>query len=957
MCPNPTEEYEKKCPETEQNQKRDLTPEERQQIDELIMMLPFGYTYMKEKISAEAFELASEEIRKATFEEIKNLLLNGRINDALNIQKVFPLPKEMLKQAVFETIKNSFSCDGVDNASEIQKVFPLPKEILEPIVFEEIKNALSEGRNDAALKIQKILPLPDKTLERVAFEGMSECFARGCIWKASEIQKTYSLKKNLLSNEESSKALFDQVAQKEAWSDELFVRVPFLAGTKEFGYKKMFEYLSRDGLTLREGLHNFLGILYLADMSKLSRKRFYAQILKQVANDNAKYPEGNAQQKLNVVVNNFRFDVDSVFASAQTYRDIKKLKALVKVFQDKPSVIFSSWKYLKKYEELCLLLEQTELLNSILNKKADENEKMAQYIETLVFHPNVPLAEVLRFRNDPKNFLETEDEETATEIHKEKKPSNYCRIVYLNLSEEQLRDALIFGAYDAIQSFPSFEAMYHVAKECNAGSYLSLKDLIKKALGKRDEKIQGEAVVPKALFGKLNSLFKEKNISLKEYLTSRETEKNFPSDEQFAKDVRTLIFDSNIGIPVKTEEYRMKISKKSDPEAVVAGNDVSSCMPFGRGKSNVYMWNPACGMLLVQRKNAEGVWRTVAESLMTRDKDMKTIVDFYSGFQIDTTAWNETIKQNMLADTPSILTFDDVSVSEGFLENGIILDALYRDFSRRYISKFKKGTFEEHRAIIGYGYAKTMTHLPTIPNTFFSETPIGYSDNLKNESYELDLSKRFGSENVIIDCEEKEFVDNSSKKEISEHFPKGVSPLTFRDSLPTACLEKIAYESNENFIQNLSGLENMLIAKDVYNSIHSLKNMSFRYIGTDNKMHAYLIAWESESRSAPFIFLFEIASDGNIKAGGSLIKAFAESYKRNYADTGNLIPLLAHFREQTSYKIIMKQAEKLSKEIGVSFILEERGINLVGNDAMHELFMYPESLKEKERYDVLRDDA
>jgi hypothetical protein len=919
---------------------------------------------IKETFSVTFNSLESKEIEDASLEGMFVLLATGNTLGAVELKTAFPVSENKIEPIVFNTIRDHLSrthSRGLENALDIQEAFPLPPELfhgekMKQAAFDGVVQCISIGNIDYAKENQKYFPLSSERLaseeiQNASTEGMNYKLSKGNIYETFQIQKSFPSKENPLSTEESCKLLFEKIKNEFAWNDERNISRPFQVGASHFGYKKMFEYLSREGLTLHDGLHNFEKIVNMYFASGVSAEQFYSQILRQVADDNSEYDEGCAQKKLNSVVNNINPDIEKTLEMAKQYTDIKKLNEIVEVFQNNTAV-FSSWKYLKKYEELCSLLGRTEILDNLRGLRAEGKEKLADYIETLAFHPNVSMSEVLQFWRNPKQFFGASDAHTPERVQNQKKPSNYFNIPHLDLSAEQLRDALVEGAYDKIQSFSPFEIEYTIDSKQNSENYSTLQELISRALGKRDNSVIAEAKDAKALFAKVNNAFKEKNISLKDFLASSDTEKDFPAiDDQFTNEVRSLLFDPNIGIPIKTEGYRVKISKKSDPDAVVAGNDTACCMPFGSGKNNVYTFNPACALLLVQKKNADGIWRTVAQSVVTPDKDIKAnISEIKQTFETGNAHMSDVLGQDVLADTPSILTFDNIEVASGFKGNDAVIGAMYHDFSRRYLSKQKSGSFDESRAIIGQGYTDAMTYLPQIENTFLPETPVGYSDNLHHDSLLLDLSKRSGEENKIIRSLEKESADMLLDETTPDYLPKGVSPLTFRDSLEVAYLEGKAYSTNESLIQHLWNMENALIAKDVNNSAKGRENMSFSYKGTDNMTHGYLLAYEGGRTDAPFLYIADLASDGNLKAGGSLIKAFAEGYKKNYVEKKNLIPLYAEFRENTSYQIIRKQIDKLSEEIGVTFILEERGTYSVGNDTMHRIFIYPESLADKQQY-------
>ncbi|MFC1613299.1 hypothetical protein ACFL23_03115 [Patescibacteria group bacterium] len=78
-------------------------------------------------------------------------------------------------------------------------------------------------------------------------------------------------------------------------------------------------------------------------------------------------------------------------------------------------------------------------------------------------------------------------------------------------------------------------------------------------------------------------------------------------------------------------------------------------------------------------------------------------------------------------------------------------------------------------------------------------------------------------------------------------------------------------------------------------------------------------------------------------AGGRLLKGFLELYGNNYIEKGKLIPILADAREKTSYQIILKQAEKLGKDLGVKFDVEELGTEDVGGETRYLVKIIPKN--------------
>ncbi|MBU2542669.1 hypothetical protein KJ785_03865 [Patescibacteria group bacterium] len=115
----------------------------------------------------------------------------------------------------------------------------------------------------------------------------------------------------------------------ELWDDRENIAGPFERGSEHFGYLKMFEYISRPGLSRHDALHNFDKILECLKTSDLDPHVFYNQILSQVIKDSARYEGGTAHHEMNSVSSNIRHDVESVFLEARKYSEINKLQKLI----------------------------------------------------------------------------------------------------------------------------------------------------------------------------------------------------------------------------------------------------------------------------------------------------------------------------------------------------------------------------------------------------------------------------------------------------------------------------------------------------------------------------------------------------------------------------------------------------------------------------------------------------
>ena len=737
---------------------------------------------------------------------------------------------------------------------------------------------------------------------------------------------------------------FNNLKEKhQAWKDEENIIGPFEEGGEHFGYDKMFKYIGQEDR--HQALYNFRKITELAKQSALEPEQFYGQILNQVKMDDAQYGEEENPLKSCEYLNNIADAVDikeieNILQKVREYKDIDKLQKLVKGFSEKENV-FEDWKSLKKYYELTQLLNKAELLDQPKELKKQGKDELYNYIETLAFHPNIDMQKVMQFWQKPKEFLDI-GEIHAEESHKRKKPSNYIEIPHLDLTAENLRDGLVKGDLDKLQDWQPLEVEYqlpeNLGKKPKSLQYYLAKNIgvsdkeIRQAVGiESDEKLKRNG----KLFSRLNKRFKAEGLDLVKYLKGEQiiSEKLEQELGQFKEEEETPI-----------TEYRAKINLKSDPDGVVAGNDTACCMPFGSGKNNVYTYDPVCALFTVQKK-AGDKWRTVAQSVLTKDIDIKkNVSEIMSQIEHEKVKLDSIVDEDVLLESDNIITCDNIEVALNFKQNqdkDKILEYVYKDFFQEYIKQFgEQEKLDEKRAVIGKGYTDAITHLDNIDNTFVPIAPVGYSDNLGETALELKLD----SEQEKLALKRKVSAqEKPQRKDLAESKIKGIENLTFKDSLQVSYLEGKAYADNETLMEYLHNMENGLIAKDINNVSKDRPNLSLKYIDDKKRMQGYILAYEGKSDDDEVIYISDLASNPKAKmAGGRLIKGFAEIYKEYYLDKDNLMPILAEAREKTSYAIIVKQLDKIGKELGVKFKIEELDEEEKGDDVMHLVLIKPE---------------
>lgn len=778
------------------------------------------------------------------------------------------------------------------------------------------------------------------------------------------------------SGKDGWKQAFEILSQTEErrlheWRDEENITGPFRRGADIFGFERMFYYMTHSNGGRHDALYAFDSIisnLYLP--SGLEADIFYSRILQQVLDDTShQYPERSSVRWLNNIAQNTSPEqIEKTLQDLSTFVEIPKLQELaqhINSFDD----VFSSWSNLKRFYEIQKLLEKRELLEKLAELKNQGRDRLYYYIETLAFHEtsDVSIEKVMQFWQDPERFLSVGDEHSGRR-HNMKKPSNYVNIPNLDLTAEELRDSLVEGDLDSLQVFHPFEIIYDVPIETKGDEPLPVLELLKKALGSRKNNIPGLAINPTKLFSEVVKMFKAQGINLQAYL---EGETQISPEQENA--LSSFINDPAFGIKgsaSRTEKYRAKIYLKSDPEGVVAGNDTACCMPFGSGKNNVYTYNPVCSIFTIQRQTADGRWRTIAQSVLTEDRDIKTnISDLTQTVEnAETPEIATLIPDEILTSAKSTITADNVEVAPNFRSRegaGELLENLYRDFFNEYLSRHNvDGRFDDQRIIVGEGYSDALNMLPRVNNTFLPYAPVAYSDNVYPTAYSLPLREAgpFGTNKAVTETEQP-----PNKTESIEVLKAvgiaGLSYLDFRDTLPVAFLEGKAYADNPSLLTYLHNLENGLIAKDITNSSKKRPNMSLKWQDNEGKIRGYILAYEGKKKDEEnenedydeydddentdmrsqvsdngerILYISDLASDRESAfAGGRLIKAFFALYKINYLDKGDPIPIFFEGREKTSYSIIKRQLDRISKDLGVGLEMDEGEPYREGDDIMH----------------------
>lgn len=736
-------------------------------------------------------------------------------------------------------------------------------------------------------------------------------------------------------------------------SDETVVG-PLKRAAEIFGYGKMFYYCDRKDLSRHDALFAMDAIIALQKFSGLTPQEFFGRILKQVAMDDAHYDEGTAHHRMNAITTSFSQDIDNVLAKAAKYSDIPKLCELASTFKTKQDV-FRSWTALKKYAELSQLVGQTDILRELQELKKREGEsRLYHFIEKLAFHPTskVSLRDVMMFWRQPEKFLDKDDNHAIEGIHERKKPSNYTHIPNLDLTAVEVRDALVNGALDRLQSCTPFEIEY-----CFQDGTQDMREDIQRALGVRSQGQRGQASNPRKLYFEFKKMCNEQRVDFDAYLR-----KAISISDDLETELKALLYNPTIGIAQGEEEiYRAKISAKSDPDGILAGNDTACCMSFDSGKNAVYMFNPVTAIFTIQRKRADSIWRTVAQSVLTKDKDIgMSVPKILSELQHDKHL-SDVIPADVLEQSTAYLSADNIEVAPNAKEDQRTVEAIetiYQDFFAEYLKRYAvQQGLHSTQVPVGMGYTDAVTSFSRANNTFVPLAPVSYSDKTDEQTYLLNAAMRVKSvDKKIIER------DGGQTAQTPVIGSNAIGRMTFEDTLAVAYLEGKIYKDNQELIVNLHNIENGLIAKDIANELKGRPNMSFKYTDGNGRMCGYLFAYEGKMTECddelyiedhnlygkPVIYISDLASDkSNPFIGGRLIKTFFEEYKKNYLDKGIDMSIYFDARETTSYTLLMNQIETIQQWLGVVFTIDELGSYEKGKDTMRAVVLIPHKRADK----------
>jgi len=490
-----------------------------------------------------------------------------------------------------------------------------------------------------------------------------------------------------------------------------------------------------------------------------------------------------------------------------------------------------------------------------------------------------------------------------------KKPSNYISLPYLGLTAENLRDAYIEGSLDALQTLPPMERIYTNVTEgdfADRASAAKVHKLLVAALGQERKGIKGKAKNVKKLFDNVRRFCNPRRIDVRKLITDVKTIEGLSTDD--LSELMRIATEPEVGIEQKKsgDTYRIRIGKKSDPEMAVAGNDTASCMPFGSGKNNVYMFNPNCVQLVLERQLSDGSWRTAAQSVLTIDhKTKRTTKEMLRAYE-EHRSLSELVEPEDFTNQP-VIACDNIEIAkneEG--GRGKNIKAVYERFFEEYLAEnAERLGVDRTRVVIGMGYTPSALGLRQEENHYIPQAPMGYSDNTH--------------ENCRVEFR----------------------PLTVRDAITAAYLESRAYADNQSLMEYLHKIQNNIIGAQIANQYFQRPNLSFIAKDENGAPLGYMVAYEGQEGGEAAVYISDLAADPkNSTAGPTLVRKFIRTYFDSYGtDDKPFIPIFTNAREKTTYKWILKLTEMEAKKRGAAVELVEVGTYSIGQDTMHNVYI------------------
>ncbi len=746
---------------------------------------------------------------------------------------------------------------------------------------------------------------------------------------------------------EDQEVIFKKILQKmekaKIWEEEDLAS--FQQGAEVFGYGALFEYLGSHE-NIHEALFQMDDILETYKITGLSKNQFLNNILFQVAKDKSVDYEGNnSYTRLNqcvVAFTEIEGDWRKLLEEEREITDPKFLK-LKELLLEK-NVGYKNWGGFEKLIQTLQMIQKKEVFKKIEKLKDGniEGEKLYDYFSFLLFHPSLKnTASVEQFLEKPQEFLGVDDAHSVDQLHQAKKPSRYLEFHYIDLTGEELRDALVLGKLDSVSVFPEMKIDFYSYLDTEGlpilvkkmklewENWLLKKEIFEIAAPPSEARNDNTQTRIMPLLLKKGAQLKEPYKALEKELREGKLPKSlewgfrnwvveqYQTDAIFQKKVQKFFGGKGLGT-----KYTAQILAKSNPLAMVTGNECPSCMAFGSGKNNVYLFNPNVGIFVITKEvkeldaGNEVRDRAIVQSVLTMDRKISHRVNELK-LKLDSALEEKNASNLDLVDfvgkdfldkisQDTYIALDNREAATNFLqltENGNNFQAWVDKLSTLFFQEYVKKNLitpagreiNQEFAAVGLGHSEFLGEMKIMDNYFLPQAPVPYSDKTGEQVGKLPIFEKSGERAI--------------------HRRKGVQKITFEDTLEVAFVENSVYKGfPENYKNHLAGIETELIAAAINEAVkgEKRKNLSRGYFDSNGKLLGYMIAYAGydKAKEEAVIFVSDIAVLPEYQKqrgiGGKLLTSFArDAAKLN-------LPVIANLRKAKngSYNLIKKWSTK-----------------------------------------------
>ncbi len=564
----------------------------------------------------------------------------------------------------------------------------------------------------------------------------------------------------------------------------------------------------------------------------------------------------------------------------------------------------NSWKQFSRLRGLANMILHGDMLRAVekyLEDGSDDGKKLYDYYEFLIMHTAMQDYDALRkMISDPEAFLDLKDKNTPEIIHDAKKPSRLLELAYIDIGARELIDGLILGKFDHLQALEPFSVEIGMEeidvnlRELSGGALLAY--LWKSGYASQEELKQAVRA----------HYEKELNLSRQDSARARYAKQmQLIVDEiQHGENLHRIIMrtgKTKLNLSHLTANgiilprYKVRMLPKSEPQSIMTGNEAPTCMEFGSGKNNIYMFNLNTVFVDVSKRVVDEKGnerdRILATSVVTVDRRIPVLVPqvvaavkkAVDAGRIEDLDLSEVLGKDFL-DTVSkgaFIACDNVEgAAEAIIrgEKGVDFDnvvkAAYKKYFEGYLKKHPRTgrgrRIERGKVVIGTSYSDFLRTLEKEESNYYvMQAPVGYSDKRDKTVKVLDLNAGRAEEAVELN---------------------GVVPLSYEDTLVVAYIENATYRGTP-YKSHLAGVEMELMGAQYNEALRGdrRKNLSLGYF-ENGKLLGYVIAYVGldKEKKEELVYISDIAVVKEARHQGVGAKLLTKLFAQDVQDVSRM---------------------------------------------------------------------